>query len=230
MAQNEEETPSWLVETPPAPAPVPAAAAATPPASKTFADETGTNVPAAAAPSPAPAAAQPSDNPEEMSAEDREALNGVIMFMRLANLAVSITIIVQASIKLTFAFAMPQYWVLCFYSACGGLLICCLETQLSFIRTSIALNFGFLFNPVLRFVYYILLATICYSLNDLFGKITAGCLVGVAFYNTYVLMKYPAYRKMRDQIAKEEDARINAAIRERVRKEAGAAMFSSANK
>merc|ERR1712038_495653 len=110
---------------------------------------------------------------------------------------------------------------------CGGLLICCLETQLSFVRTAIALHFGFLFNPTLRFAFYILLATICYSTEDIFGKICAGCLVGLALYNTYVLFKYPAYRKIRDAIAKEEDERIQAAIRDRVRKEATAAMFSS---
>ncbi len=116
--------------------------------------------------------------------------------------------------------------MLSFYSACGALLICCLETQLSFVRTTIALNFGFLFNPVLRFAYYILLATVCYSTDDFFGKICAGCLVGLALYNTYVLIRYPAYRKMRDEIAKEEDERIQAAIRDRVRKEAASAMFS----
>ena len=63
-------------------------------------------------------------------------------------------------------------------------------------------------------------------MNDLFGRICAGVLVGTALYNTFVLIRYPAYRKMRDQLAKEEDERINAAIRDRVRKEAATAMFS----
>lgn len=130
------------------------------------------------------------------------------------------------SLRFAAAIAYPEIWVLSFYSACGGLLICCLETQLSFIRTSIALNFGFLFNPTLRFIFYLLLATICYALGDLFSKICAGCLVGIAFYNTYVLIRYPAYRKLRDQLAKQEDEKINAAMREKVRKEAITAMFS----
>jgi hypothetical protein len=51
--------------------------------------------------------------------------------------------------------------------------------------------------------------------------------VGLALYNTFVLIKYPAYRKLRDDIAKEEDARINTAIRDKVRKEATASMFTS---
>ena len=118
--------------------------------------------------------------------------------------------------------------MLCFYATCGGLLICCLETQLSFVRTTIALNFGFLFNPTLRFAFYMLLATICYSLGGLFSKLCAGGLVAIALYNTYVLVKYPSYRQLRDEIAAQEDERINAAIREKVRKEATSAMFSSA--
>ena len=132
------------------------------------------------------------------------------------------------SLKYATVLISPQYFVLCFYAAIGGCLICCLETQLSFIRTFIALNFGFLFNATYRFFFYLLMATILFSLGDLFSIICAGCLVALALYNTFVLIKYPAYRKLRDSIAKEEDARINAAIRERVRKEATAAMFSGA--
>jgi hypothetical protein len=223
---GENESPSWLTDTPAAePVPPPQQ---TKPAPKTFVDETEAQLPppptatASAAPTPPPS------DPQELTAEERESLKGVILFMRIANFAVSITIIVQSSLKLAWAFMSPQYWVLCLYAACGGCLICCTETQLSFVRTHIALNFGFLFSAPLRFAYYILLATVCYSMNDLFGRICAGCLVGIAFYNTYVIIRYPAYRKMRDQIAEEEDARINAAIREKVRKEATAAMFTSA--
>ena len=88
------------------------------------------------------------------------------------------------------------------------------------------MNFGFLFNPVTRFIYYIFLATVCWSANNLFGKICAGFLVAIAMYNTWVLLTYPAYRKLRDELAKEEDERINAALREKVREEATRSMFS----
>ena len=130
------------------------------------------------------------------------------------------------TLKFVSALTNPQIWVLSFYAACGSLLICCMETQLSFIRTPMALNFGFLSNPALRFLYYILLATICLSLGNVFAYICAGVLVGIALCNTYILMRYPAYRKLRDQLAKEEDARIEAAMRDKVRKEAVSAMFS----
>lgn len=74
-------------------------------------------------------------------------------------------------------------------------------------------------------MYYILLATVCLSFDDIFGKILAAALAGIAIYNTYVLIKYPAYRKMRDELANEEDTRIQKRMREQVRKEATKQMF-----
>lgn len=117
-------------------------------------------------------------------------------------------------------------YVLGAYATCGGCLICCLETQLKFVRTSIAMNFGFLFNPMFRFAFYLLMATVCVSFKRLFGFIVGGALVGVAFYNTYVLIKYPAYRQLRDELAKEEDKRIEGKVREKMRAEASRQMFN----
>ena len=84
----------------------------------------------------------------------------------------------------------PDTFVLAIYATCGGLLICCLETQLKFLRVIIAVNFGFLFNSVWRFVFYLLLATVTWSYNELFGRVVSGCLAGCAIFNTYVLCRY----------------------------------------
>ena len=156
---------------------------------------------------------------------EKEQLRGVILFMRLLNMGVSIAVITHA-VLVFLGLPNPSKWVMACYSVCGGCLICCLETQLKFVRTAIAINFGFLFHPTFRFIYYLILASVMLSFNDIFGKILAGCLVGTACYNTFVLFQYPAYRKFRDEIAKEEDKRIEAKIRERVRKEAAVQMFS----
>lgn len=48
----------------------------------------------------------------------------------------------------------------------------------------------------------------------------------VAFWNTYVLIKYPAYRGLRDKLAEEEDKRIEGKMREQIRTEATKQMFS----
>ena len=102
---------------------------------------------------------------------------------------------------------------------CGGLLICCLETQLKFLRVMIAVNFGFLFSSIWRFMFYLLLASICISYDNLRGMIVAIATVTVALYNTYVLCRYPSYRKMREKIAEEEDKRIEARISKEVKKQ-----------
>ena len=111
-------------------------------------------------------------------------------------------------------------FVLAVYATCGGLLVCCLETQLKFLRVMIAVNFGFLFNGVARFFFYLLLASVAWSFNNLFGRIVAVAFCAVACFNTYVLCRYPSYRKMREKIAEEEDKRIEARISKEDKKQA----------
>lgn len=100
---------------------------------------------------------------------------------------------------------LSQTAVLSIYAIIGSTLICCLETQLKFLRVMIAVNFGFLFSSTWRFMYYLLLASISFSFKGLGGKIVGSAFVAVAFYNTYVLCRYPTYRKIREKIAEEED-------------------------
>ena len=106
------------------------------------------------------------------------------------------------------------------YASCGGILVCCLETQLKFVRTIIAMNIGFLFNSIYRALFYCLMASVTWSYQGLLGYITAITLGAVAIFNTYVLCRYPAYRKMREKVAAEEDKRIQAKINQQVRKQA----------
>jgi ABC-type Na+ efflux pump permease subunit len=111
-------------------------------------------------------------------------------------------------------------FVLAVYAACGGILICCLETQLKFLRVMIAVNFGFLFDSAWRFIFYLLMASVSWSFDNLFGKIVAIIFAAVAVFNTYVLCRYPSYRRMREKIAEEEDKRIEARISKEVKRQA----------
>ena len=111
-------------------------------------------------------------------------------------------------------------WILAIYATCGGLLICCLETQLKFLRVMIAVNFGFLFNSVWRFLFYLLLGSVAWAYNNLFGKIVAIALFVMAIINTFILCRYPSYRQMREKIAEEEDKRIEARISKEVKAQA----------
>jgi hypothetical protein len=111
------------------------------------------------------------------------------------------------------------------YATCGGILICCLETQGKFARVIIAVNFGFLFDSVWRFIFYLMLGSVTWSYKTLPGKIVAIAFAGVACFNTYVLCRYPAYRKLREKFAEEEDRRIEARISEQVKKQAARQML-----
>ena len=117
-------------------------------------------------------------------------------------------------------------WVLAIYATCGGLLICCLETQLKFLRVIIAVNFGFLFNSMWRFFFYTLLASVAWANDSLFGKIVAAAFIVIAVFNTYILCRYPGYRKIREQIAEEEDKRIEARISKEVKRQAMSSISS----
>jgi len=68
-------------------------------------------------------------------------------------------------------------------------------------------------------MFYLLLASIAFSYDELAGTIVGSAMVVVAFYNTYVLCRYPSYRKVREKIAEEEDKRIEARISKEVRKQ-----------
>jgi hypothetical protein len=106
------------------------------------------------------------------------------------------------------------------YAVCGGLLICCLETQLKFFRVLIAVNFGFLFNSGWRFLFYMILGSVCWSFGGIMGITMAAVMTGTALFNTYILCRYPAYRKVREQIAEKEDKRIEDKISKEVKTQA----------
>mmetsp|Transcript_1250 Transcript_1250/g.2305 ORF Transcript_1250/g.2305 Transcript_1250/m.2305 type:complete len:204 (+) Transcript_1250:105-716(+) len=195
------DSPSWL-------SPDEGGAAAPAPATKTESFEISGNEGAA----PAPSASN-------TSSPDDADLPGIILMMRLTNMGVAVALM-ACSIVLMTTLPSLSNWVLAVYATCGGLLVCCLETQLKYVRVIIALNFGFLFDALYRFLYYLLMASVAYAYDNLFGKIVAVALVAVAFFNTYVLCRYPSYRKVRERIAEEEDKRIEARISKEVKKQA----------
>lgn len=83
----------------------------------------------------------------------------------------------------------------------------------------IAVNFGFLFQSAWRFLFYLLLASVSWSFG-FFGQVVGAAYVAVALFNTYVLCRYPSYRRMREKIAEEEDKRIEARISKEVKRQA----------
>lgn len=155
---------------------------------------------------------------------DEKDLPSVVLFMRLANMGIAGLLIVS-SIAVMVSLPSIPIWVLSVYATCGGCLVCCLETQLKFLRTTIAINCGFLFSPYWRFMFYFLMGSIAWtykstgSISKLLGPICGIGLMVIAMFNTYVLCRYPTYRAVREKIAEEEDRRIEARISGEVKKQ-----------
>lgn len=222
-----EAAPSWLSEgassTPaaaepePSPAPTPAPEGlASAPAAKSASSPPTDNI---AGSIMANASAGLDANTAAPSAVDEAALSKAILMMRVLNMAAAVLLVTTSVLQMV---GIPHIsvWIMSIYASCGGLLVCCLETQLKFVRTVIAMNFGFLFNSVYRAIFYCLMASVTWSYGGILGFITSGVLIGTAVFNTFVLCRYPAYRKMREQVAAEEDKRIQSKINQQVRKQA----------
>ena len=171
---------------------------------------------------PVTASTSTAPNIEPSSSNDEEAteLPQIILLMRLANMAAAAGLMTLSIFTMISDVFKISLFILALYATCGGLLICCLETQLKFLRVIIAVNFGFLFNSTFRFVFYLILASICWSYDSFGGQIVAIALAAVALFNTYVLCRYPQYRKVREKIAEEEDKRVEARISKEVRAQA----------
>ncbi len=76
-----------------------------------------------------------------------------------------------------------------------ALLLCCYELGLSAIAKLIAQNFGFIYNPIPRRVFVVLIAILCYELG-LIGKIAMGILLGSECVYAYVVFKHPKFSKL----------------------------------
>jgi hypothetical protein len=87
------------------------------------------------------------------------------------------------------------------YGVCFGTLVCCLEVNLSFLRLRIASNFGFLYSPFLRLLFYVLMGMVAWSFETVIGMIASIALGLLALVNTYVLCRYPGYRAAMKEIS-----------------------------
>ena len=114
----------------------------------------------------------------------------------------------------------PVEWVLSIYGAAAGLLLFSLETQLKFLRHKIADSFGFLYAPILRFLFLLLTSSVSWLHHHLFSDAVAVSLVVVAFVNLYAMCCYPEYEDEREVLARAEDRRLGNLIRKEVIKQA----------
>lgn len=110
----------------------------------------------------------------------------------------------------------PSKMVLGGYGICFGLLLCCLESNLSFVRHPLASNFGFLYSPFFRFIFYILLGTISYSFESIVGTTAAVSLCVLSLVNTFVLCRYPGYAAAIQEISDAEERNVRRMVRDQM--------------
>lgn len=215
-----EDTPSWLTANEDAPSAATTTPMPTPFAVQPLSDVADTpDINASASMLKSSGAAKRKNAAKPQPEVDETELPRIILIMRLANMGVVVALITFSILEMV-SLPSPAHWVLSIYATCGGLLVCCLETQLKFVRVRIALNFGFLFSPFLRFFFYILMASISWSFENVLTQIVSMALIVVALFNTYVLCRYPSYRAIRERLAAEEDTKIEARISGEVKKQA----------
>ena len=110
----------------------------------------------------------------------------------------------------------PSKMVLGGYGICFGILLCCLESNLSFVRHPLASNFGFLYSPFLRFIFYILLGMISYSFESIVGTMAAVALCVLSLVNTVVLCRYPGYGAAIQELCDAEERNMRRVVREQM--------------
>eukprot|EP00804_Cyclotella_cryptica_P011022 CCRYP_017505-RA/>CCRYP_017505-RA protein AED:0.21 eAED:0.21 QI:0/0/0/1/1/1/2/0/219 len=144
-----------------------------------------------------------------------EDIPKIVLFMRLGNLCAAALLIFGSIGNLTNVLALSKM-VLAGYGVCFGGLICCLEVNLSFLRQPIADNFGFLYNPMLRLMFYFLMGMVAWSFGTLLGVISSIALAVLSLFNTFVICRYPGYRAALKEIADMEEERLKKEMNKQI--------------
>lgn len=132
----------------------------------------------------------------------------LILYTRIANLALSVCMIVTSLLALLTTQSMTTGVLSC-YVVVFACLLCCFETHLKQISKVIALNFGFMYSAKSRsafmmfvgmyssyqpaaLIFYLLPGTIMFSFS-LFGKLIGAAMLVNACFNIFVIFRYPQF-------------------------------------
>ena len=157
-------------------------------------------------------------------ASDNGDLPRLVLIMRMGNIVAAV-LLISASVGNLWKIFNVTKMVLSGYGAFFGLLLCCLELNLSFLRVRIASSFGFLYNPFLRLLFSVLVASIAWSFETILGTIASGALSILALFNTYVICRYPQYRAVLSEISDEDEKVIKREARKQAWRYAAAPLW-----
>ena len=134
--------------------------------------------------------------PPPLTEEERQTLNKMVVRMRIANVTAASLMVTSALLTiLADSSATMSTFVVALYVSCFGCLLCCFETHLAVVARTIAENFGFMYSAKGRFLFLVLLSTLCFSMDGILPIITGSILCATALLNLYVLCRYPQYEE-----------------------------------
>mmetsp|Transcript_16048 Transcript_16048/g.35721 ORF Transcript_16048/g.35721 Transcript_16048/m.35721 type:complete len:239 (+) Transcript_16048:68-784(+) len=122
--------------------------------------------------------------------QQQSDLPKLVLGVRIVNIGAAVALITCSCFAMQGTLS-PSQWILAGYGASSGILLLCLETQLTFLKDRIADSFGFLFNPVLRFLFLLLTASVSWLHHHIFSDAVAIALIVVAVLNLYVMCRFP---------------------------------------
>lgn len=169
-------------------------------------------------------ARQRNNSSRRRSENDTSSLPKLLMIMRVGNILAAV-LLISASVGNLWKIFNISKLVLAGYGVCFGVLLCCLELNLSFLRVRIASSFGFLYNPLLRLLFSVLLASVAYSFETLLGTIACAALSVLALFNTYVICRYPQYRAVLKELSDEDEKVIKREARKHAWRYAAAPLW-----
>jgi len=141
-------------------------------------------------------------NSPAVAGEVDSAVPKMILYTRVANLALSICMIVVSLLSLLTTQSATTGVLAC-YVVVFACLLCCFETHLKQVSKVIALNFGFMYSAKSRSVFMMFVGTILFSFS-LFGKIVGLLMVVNAFFNAFIVFRYPEYETLQREDAQSE--------------------------
>lgn len=129
-------------------------------------------------------------------------------------------LITQGNVLFSLGMLSLSHFVLAAYGIVFGTLACCNEIDLPFLRTPIASNFGFLYSPIFKFLFYVLMGTVSWSFGTLLGTIASAALGVLAVGNACVLCRYPGYRRAMRELSDGESREVEQRARREAKKQA----------
>lgn len=142
------------------------------------------------------------NNGEATTTATDPAVPRFILYTRVINLALSVCMLIVSLLSLLTT-QTATTGVLSCYVVVFACLLCCFETHLKQVSKKIALNFGFMYSARSRSLFMMFIGTILFSFS-LFGKIIGLLMLLNAFFNIYILCRYPEFEDAQRNDAQSE--------------------------